>query len=471
MRNAPARILLLILVLTTLAVSLPNDRAALQPYPGTGMFLLLSDIHFDPFADPTIVQQLGAKPTAACQTPASPAFAHFGSDTNYPLLKSTLDHVAATAGENHFHYDYVIATGDFLAHHFDVRYRQCVGGGEEALEKFASDTVSFVDGMIAKDLPGVPVFAALGNNDSDKGDYVKPSDAFLENVGRDWSRGWGKVPASARTNALGSFEAAGNYALLNPAVPTNQFVILNSNLWAARHANACSDTDPDPGGQFQWLGGVLDRVKRAGGTATLIMHIPPGIDALRSTWGAPRLLWTENCAEKLVAELSDYRGVARDMFAGHIHRDDFRLFSDREGKPLLPIHIVPAVSPVYLDNPAVEIGWYDKQNGELRDYATQYLDLNKPQPAWATEYVFTRAYGRPRSDLAALEDLGQAIHAGNPQAGVGRQFANYYGAGVSIFLTADNWRIYSCAQMAITLSGFAQCKSATPSPGATRPGH
>ena len=80
--------------------------------------------------------------------------------------------------ENHFHYDYVIVTGDFLAHNFDARYRQCVGGGDEAYRKFASDTISFVDGMIAKALPGVPVFAALGNNDSDQGDYAEPSEVF-----------------------------------------------------------------------------------------------------------------------------------------------------------------------------------------------------------------------------------------------------------------------------------------------------
>ena len=79
------------------------------------------------------------------------------------------------------------------------------------------------------------------------------------------------------------------------------------------------------------------------------------------------------------------------------------------------IHIVPAVSPVYLNNPAVEIGWYDKSNGELRDYAPLYLDLGNPKPAWATEYIFTRAYGRPRPNLAALEELSRAIHEGNPQ--------------------------------------------------------
>ena len=97
----------------------------------------------------------------------------------------------------------------------------------------------------------------------------------------------------------------------------------------------------------------------------------------------------------------------------------------------------------------MEIGWYDKSNGELRDYAPLYLDLGNPQPAWATEYVFTRAYGVPRPDLAALEELSRAIHAGNPNSGVGKQYASYYAVGVGMFLTPDNWSNYSCAQTGI----------------------
>lgn len=464
LRSTGAKALVLISVLTTLALTLANDHDALQPYPGTGMFLMLSDIHFDPYASPVIMEELGAKLKEGCQTSGSGSFSKYSSDTNYLLLKATLDHVVATATENHFHYDYVIVTGDFLAHNFDLRYRQCVGDGDEAYRKFASDTISFVDGLIAKALPGVPVFAALGNNDSDRGDYEEPSESFLRSVGRDWSRAWGNLPAAARAMALASFGKAGNYAVPHPTAPNDEFIILNTNLWAACNTQACSEMDPDPGGQLQWLGEVLGRVKRAGGTATLIMHVLPGIDAITSSTGAPRSFWTDLCTQKLIARLTDFRGVVREIYAGHIHRDDFRLFPDREGRPLCAIHIVPAVSPIYLNNPAVEIGWYDQSNAELRDYAPLYLDLGSPKPSWTTEYIFTRAYGRPRPNLAALEELSQAIHGGNPNSGVGKQYANYYGVGVGLFLTPDNWSNYSCAQTEITPSRFALCKRAGASP-------
>ncbi len=460
MRQMAAKALILISVFTTLGLSLPNDPPALRPYAGTGMFLMLSDIHFDPYGDPAIMQELGATLRDGCQVPAAQSFSRLGSDTNYPLFKSALDQIAAAAAQNHFHYDYVMVTGDLLAHGFDGRYRQCVGGGDVAYQQFASSTISLVHSMISKALPGVPIFAALGNNDTDRGDYAEASGAFRQNLGRDWSQGWGSLPAATRTRALASFIKAGNYALPHPTVPRNELVVLNSNLWAARNDKACSETDPDPGGQFQWLADILGAVRHSGRTATLVMHIVPGIDALRSSTGEPRSFWTDRCTEKLIAQLSDFRGVVSEMYAGHIHRDDFRLFPDREGRPLCTIHIIPALSPVYFDNPAIEIGWYDKSNGQLRDYASLYLDLGNPQPAWATEYVFSRAYGVPRPDLAALEELVRAIHAGGPNSGVGKQYASYYAVGVGMFLTPDNWSDYSCAQRELNASHFAQCRRA-----------
>jgi len=460
LRRAAVTAFVLIAVLTTLARSLPSGDPALQPRPGTGMFLLLSDIHFDPYADSAIMEQLGAKPLAACQATVSHSFSKLGSDTNYPLLKSMLENVAATAEEKHIHYDYVIVTGDLLAHEFDASYHRCVGGGDEAYQQFASGTIRFVDALIMKALPGVPVFTALGNNDSDKGDYARPSKAFFQSVAQDWSREWGNIPVAARQAAVASFERAGDYAAPNPSVPNDELVVLNSNLWVARNSQACSGTDPDPGGQFEWLRGVLSGLKREQRTATLIMHVLPGIDAMRSSLGEPQSLWTVPCTQKFVGELTDFRGVVREIYAGHIHRDDFRIFPDRAGKPLLPIHIVPSVSPVYFNNPAVEIGWYDKRNGDLADYAPLYLDLANAKSTWATEYKFSQAYGRPRPSLAALVDLGREIFQGNPQSGVGKQYANYYNVGVGLFLTRENWTNYTCSQTEVTISLFSQCKSA-----------
>lgn len=451
--------LLVVAMLATFARGLADDPSP-RPYPGTGMFLMLSDIHFDPYTDPAIIKALGAIPKAGCPDPTTAAPSRYGSDTNGPLLRSTLAAAVTTAAENRFHYDYVLLTGDFLAHHFDFLYSRCVEGGHAGYPNFVTHTVAYVHRMIAQALPGVPVIAALGNNDSDLGDYTEPSDDFLRSVGSDWSSAWGSVDSEPKVAALASFGKAGYYAVPHPTVPKSELVVVNSTLWAVQNSKACTDADPDPGGQFQWLKQVLERTRRAGGGATLIWHIPPGIDPLRSSGSTPRSFWTEPCTERLMAELADYRGVVREIYAGHIHRDDFRIFRDPEGRPFLPIHVVPAVSPVYLNNPAAEIGWYDKSTGELRDYAPLYLDLKATSPSWNVEYVFTRAYGFARPDLASLLELTRAIHQGDSESGVGGKYARAYGAGVTWLMRPDQWPVFTCAQTEITPSSFVMCEHA-----------
>ncbi len=423
MLRSAANGLLFLAFLSTQAASLPNGEPVITPRPGTGNFLLLSDLHFDPFTDPAIMEQLGAKPLPECQTPASTTLPQLGSDTNYPLLKSAIENSASVAGATHLHYDYVVLTGDILAHEFDSKYRKCVNGDPEAYLKFTSDTIKFVDDLIAKALPGVPVFKALGNNDSDRGDYADPSQDFLHNVGQDWSRQWGNIPAAKRESAIGSFDRAGYYTVPNPVIGKDEMVVLNSNLWAAHNSTACSTANPDPDGQFAWLAQVLSGLKREHRTATLIMHVLPGIDALRSSMGAPQPLWTPACIQKFIGNISEFRGTVREIYAGHIHRDDFRIIPDRAGKPLLSIHVAPSISPVCFNNPAVEIGWYDKSRGDLVDYAPLYLDLANFKTTWAVEYDFSQTYGKPRPDLAALVSLGHEIHDGTPDSGVGEKYA------------------------------------------------
>jgi hypothetical protein len=443
------------------AASIPNGDFDLGPRPGAGTFLMLSDIHFNPFTDPGIVEQLGAKPLPECQTASPNLFSRLGSDTNYPLLKSTLENVAATAAARHIHFDYIVLTGDLLAHQFDGAYHQCVNGDAAAYTRFTVETMKLVDREISKALPRVPVFQTLGNNDSDGGDYAQPSAQFLRDVGRDWGGEWGAISAEVRDAALQEFTRAGYYAVPNPNVQNNEFIVLNSNVWVARNTSACSAGDPDPGGEFAWMDEVLSGLQRDRRTATLVMHVLPGIDALRSSVGAPQPLWTPACIQKFIGTMTHYRAVVCQIYAGHIHRDDFRILPDREGQPLVPIHVAPSVSPVYFNNPGVQVGWYDKSTGDLEDYATLYLDLGNSKTEWAEEYDFAQAYGVARPDLATLVKLGHAIHDGNPDSGVGQEYAKFYNVGVGLFLTSKNWRNYTCTQTAFTPVLFAECKNAT----------
>jgi hypothetical protein len=426
---------------------------------GTGAFLLLSDLHFEPFGDPAVMKTLaGPNVGTGCTSASLDQFSSYGHDSNTLLLKSALATAADTATKNHLDIDYIVVTGDFLAHDFDVHYRQCVGGDKPAYTKFASDTLLLVQHWITDSFPAAPVFAALGNNDTDEGDYAQPSGGFLKAVGSYWRSDWGTTSPEAASNAAATFEKAGHYVVPHPTVAGRDLVVVNSNLWSSVNPNACSGSSPDPGGQFAWLREVLGNTQLANRTATLIMHSPPGIDVNSSlSHGQPETLWTSGCTEKFLATINEFPGAVREIYAGHIHRDDLRILRDGTGRIQSWIHILPSVSPVYGNNPALEIGWYDRKTGDLTDFAALSLNLKEPQPGWALEYIFGAAYGCPRVSLLAIEKLSSSLRAGNPSATPGRQYANYYAAGAESSLMAEDWPTYSCAQRELTIAAFTTC--------------
>src|SRR4029077_11800092 len=87
-------------------------------------FLSVSDIHFDPFADPALVAKLEAADVsqwdAILASSTVTAFSTYGSDVNDPLLRSALAEMRKQLPSPSF----VLISGDFLAHKFDKAYQQ-----------------------------------------------------------------------------------------------------------------------------------------------------------------------------------------------------------------------------------------------------------------------------------------------------------------------------------------------------------
>lgn len=145
-------------------------------------FLQISDIHFNPFYDPDLALQL-IKTDASQWEPlfiksTVKGFGKTGKDeTNYPLLVSTLQSMAKTGEKS----DFVIFTGDFLAHDLDTQFKT-YAKAEDEYSSFVKKTISFLALMLSKYLPGLRVYFCLGNTDSDTGDYqIVPEGTFLKN--------------------------------------------------------------------------------------------------------------------------------------------------------------------------------------------------------------------------------------------------------------------------------------------------
>jgi sphingomyelin phosphodiesterase acid-like 3 len=199
------------------------------------------------------------------------------------------------------------------------------------------------------------------------------------------------------------------------------------------------------------------------------MHIPPGMDAYNSSTlsdcNSPRSLWKEEYADAFLATIAQYKNILRDSYAGHLHRDDFRVITDR-GVPFLQMHIAPSISPIYLNNPAFEIGVYDKANGALADYAViclrNYAQAGASEtPDWFQEYDFRQSYHLQGVSPAGLEGVATAIRN---QPATRAQFLDFYSAhdAVTSIVATKDWRFYSSAQTQIRAADFARCACPAP---------
>ncbi len=442
--------ILIALILSWSVVAQVN--AALSSAAPTGHALLISDIHFDPLADSAIVKQLIAAPVSEWEaifaTSAQGDYAHAPSDANYPLLKSAL---SAAAAQNPI--DFVIASGDYLRHDFRCAFIKA-GGSPSDFPTFATKAAVFVVNTVQATL-GVPVYFALGNDDSFCVDYgLVPGSAFLAALAD-------SLQALAHNpEAAADFRTAGFYELPHPTLPNEEILVLNSVLWSTRYSN-CGSDGSDPGAaEMEWLSWKLYETKTLGNKLILVMHIPPGIDGYASAGGgngkSATQFWQDRYFIQFNELMQNYGDVVQIALAGHTHMDDFRVLSNSGGTPSVVFRITPAISPIFGNNPAFSVLQYSVSTGSISDIATYYLNLVKggDKPQWSLEYRFSTAYGYDAFTAGNLEALAAAIHA---KPDVRQIFAGYYAASAPSPITSSNWPFYICTETQFAVSDYSNC--------------
>ena len=454
-------------VLLPLCACATNDGAGALPFapgPDQGVFLIISDIHFDPFADPAIVDELVASDVegwrAIFESSREQGFAQYGSDSNYPLMSSALEAAARLLPRP----DFVLYPGDYLAHHFETKFDASAGGGPEAYRRFVIKTMAFVSEELQDAFSGAPVYGTLGNADSVCGDYmIAPGQAFLAAVGEIWAAN------SEHPEAFAEFGVGGFYAVPHPTVRGRDLIALNNVFWSTNYDDRCNPEGGDPGAALlAWLEWTLYRTKLRGRSASLLFHIPPGIDSFNSAHGkgtcqANVTPYLEDAyAEPFLALLETYQDVLQSSFSGHTHMDNFRVVRTAAGAPILLTHITPAVSPIYQNNPAFGLVLYDRKSGDPTDYATVYLTnleaAGRGEAArWAVEYTRREAYGYATYDPATANELADAIRA---DPAVRKDYIRFYPVSTASTdppIDGQNWRAFACGQTELTAEAFAAC--------------
>ena len=153
----PATFFIRLCALVVLGMAGPSARAAGE----SGTFAVISDIHFNPFA-----------------SSKDQATSRIGEDTNHALLTSGLAAFARAVASA----DFAIVPGDLLAHGFNAKAAASLGvdPSSPAVADMATKTTLFVADALAEALGGKPAFVALGNEDSNCGDYkIEPGGSYL----------------------------------------------------------------------------------------------------------------------------------------------------------------------------------------------------------------------------------------------------------------------------------------------------
>ncbi|MCO5947712.1 metallophosphoesterase [Mucilaginibacter flavidus] len=328
-----------------------------------GHCLFISDMHFNPFytndGKHNIDTKLRDVLAAADVTKWDSILTAYngakldtvrGFDSDYNLIKSAMDNISAT----YPHPDFIAITGDFLFHsnYNSTDTIPFKNPQQERLLRFK--TMAFLAGLFNKKFPGVPVIPAFGNNDTDNGDYVFPTDAFLSAYLKDWNlvpSPTSKFKVDTSTIHTGGYYKAqlGNQVFLS----INTTILSNSksNVTYSPKVNAAL---------FAWLNKELSAPNQ---NVWIVSHIPPGADFLK---GAD--------SDTLESIIKAHSSNVKLYLAAHTHFNDLRVIYKDSTTQYAFIRMVSSITADHSNTPGYIYADFD-QNGNVTNETQRYLDF------------------------------------------------------------------------------------------------
>ncbi len=452
-----------IALLAVLATGCSTDSSGPAPQT-TRPLVIISDVHFTPFYDTGIFNDLVNSPVEEWadifQSSSVTDLSSWGQETNYPLLKLALEAAGQWAGEGQV----IIFPGDILAHEFPEKFFALYGKeDQEALRSFVYKTVVFFATQVREHFGDIPVVFTLGNNDAYAGDYnLVPGGAFLADT----------VDIFYNTFLLGyadresyfSTYPAGGYFVADPPGAKMRFVCLNSIFFSKHRADDGADHEIAIA-QLDWLEQVLGEADAAKKKAWIITHIPPGTSIYGTVHSYmdqsgqisdASVFWKEAYQDRFLEICKRYAHVIGPIFSGHTHMDEYRLILDRDGEAYKATIVTPAVSPQFGNNPAFKVLTLRGEDWEPLDYRSISCDLALSSPDFSTYYVFSEAYATKMPLEAALASLFPAM---TMDSTVQRNYARFYYSGHDDANIIDNvnWPAYWCGIGKMDKQKYIEC--------------
>ena len=426
--------------------------------------VVFSDVHINPFYDPTLFPALVAAEstewanifkTSTITTPST-----WGNDTNYPLLKLALSSIKQNLGASPL----IIFTGDILGHKFSQMFYALYYGSQGvpavpdanaviAMETFADKTVDFFTEQVRASVGNIPVIFAVGNNDSyeDHG----PDSTFLSNTAEYFYTSFltGTVDHQAFLN---TFKKGGYYSAEPPG--TNLLVIeLNTVPFSPSYP--VGDTSNAVAAELAWFDSQLAQAQAAGKKVWLLVHIPPGADIYSTAQSVDNnghiagavMMWNQNYQTSFLQILSKYPGIIALTLAGHTHMDEYRMMSSSD-----VIEITPAISPRSGNDPAFRVFTFSRDTLQPTDYRTLNYDLATNPGQFNSYYAFSAAYSVYGLLEDSLAQLFPALVTDNTKQILYRGY--YYSGNNSLnHITDSTWPVYWCGIGKMGQQDFIDC--------------
>jgi sphingomyelin phosphodiesterase acid-like 3 len=439
--------------------------------------LMISDIHFDPFHAPDRVARLAASDVSQWESILAPASSPAeeqafnglqekcnarGVDTPYALLRSSLRQMQSRVA----HAQFITVSGDLIAHAFTCRYRAVLPAlNPAAYQDLVVKTIRFVVEQLHVTFPGIPIYVALGNNDTACGDYRMDTDSsYLSETAQVIAS---TLPVAEQKQVLRQFRTGGYYSVTMALPMRDTRLIVVNDIFLSKKYNTCKGA-PDPlpaDAEMTWLQEQLEQARRHGQRVWVMGHIPPGIDVystlskFRDVCGGqpPDTFLATDRMTDLLVHAADI--VKLGIFA-HTHMDEFRLLEPARPDVAYPtsvaVKMVPSISPVDGNNPSFMIAQVNPSTAMLQDYE-EIAASDHNGDAWASEYDYGHAYHEASFSPGALGHL-IAEFKDDPKykTEVSQQYLRSYYKG-QLQEIKPFWPQYACALGNNTAQHFAAC--------------
>lgn len=287
--------------------------------------------------------------------------------------------------------DFILWTGD-TAPHVKVDYLST---------DIVINQIRNITELIKAYFPSVPVYATFGNHDYYPKDQFPPHNNKIYNATYSVWKSWIGDDSQQHTFLKGGYYTVKTKSGL-------RIIALNTNLY---YNDDQTKNLTDPAEQFAWLDDQLSAAASRKEKVILTGHVPPGFTPPSGT-----MQMFSHSNEKFVETVLRHSDVVTALHFGHEHHDNFRLFFNSSGSPVVPLFIAPSVTPItdpagLEHNPGVRLIKYDRRFGRQLDILQYYVDLptaNREKYVNLTlGYTATEEYGIPDimpESLATLVD-------------------------------------------------------------------